>query len=84
MRWAIPIALLLCGGCVSHPVYVATQLELPPVPELPTLASEDETACLSDEAFKTLVRREARLKGHIYVLRTIIEEHNRGTGREQE
>lgn len=76
MKWAIPIVLLLCGGCVSHPEYIAARLELPPEPVLPVLASEEETMCLSDETFETLVRREARLKAHIHVLRKIIENHN--------
>lgn len=82
MRWATLILLLLCGGCVSRPDYIAARLELPPMPVLPVLASEEETACLSDETFETLARREARLKGYIHVLRKIIEDHNAAVGGE--
>lgn len=76
MRWAVFALAALLGGCANPPVYTGARLELPPEPVLPVLASEEETACLSDETFETLVRREARLKGHIAVLRRIIQTHN--------
>lgn len=76
MRWVTLIALLLCGGCVTRPAYIATQIELPPEPELPVVFAT-ELQCLNETTYETLVRREARLKGHIAVLRAIIEEHNK-------
>jgi len=76
MRWAIPIVLLLCGGCATRTVYINTELPLPPEPVLPTITAEN-VACLNDETYEALVRREARLKGHIFVLRKIIEDNNR-------
>lgn len=77
MRWAILTALLLLGGCVTRVEFITPELELPPMPVLPVLADESQTDCLTPETYEVILRREMRLKGHIAVLRAIIEENNR-------
>lgn len=68
-------ALLILSGCVTRVEFITPQLELPERPVLPTV-SQEEVACLSAETYENWLRREMRLKGHINVLRAIIEMNN--------
>jgi hypothetical protein len=76
MRIATLSLLLLLTGC-TRVVYITPQIELPPEPVLPTIFAV-ELECLSEGTYETLVRREERLKGHIDVLRAVIQTHNEG------
>lgn len=75
MRHGSWVVVLLLTGCAHQPVVVMPELPLPAEPALPTITAEN-IECLSDDTYEALVRREARLKGHIFVLRRIIEDHN--------
>lgn len=68
--WVVPF---LAGCTPIQPV--STVLPVPLEPVLPVVMAT-ELECLSDTTYEKLVLREARLKGHITRLTTIIETHN--------
>lgn len=75
------VFLLLLSGCGyihKQPMCnAAIELPLPPEPVLPTV-DEAELMCLSDSAYKRLVRRDIARKYHAELLRALLEARQGG------
>lgn len=78
---ALALAMTLAlGGCSTPQVrYVTAPLPLPPRPELPTLTG-NQLQCLSDEAYKAIVRRDRLRREYAEQLEAVIRStHAEGT-----
>lgn len=69
----LAIALVLTlAGCAAPPTeYVTAPLPMPPRPELPSLSGE-QLQCLSDEAYRDLVRRDQMRREYAEQLEAVI------------
>lgn len=65
------VLLAACAGKVEYR-YVDRPLSAPPKPVLPSI-EEKELLCLSEPAYKALVKRDLLLQQHIESLRLIIK-----------
>lgn len=64
---------LFVSGCAQQPIqYVTNPLTLPVRPVLPAL-TQDDVQCLSDEAYKKLVRRDMLRRQYAEELEVIIQ-----------
>lgn len=64
---------LFVSGCAQQPIqYVTNPLTLPVRPVLPAL-TQDDAQCLSDEAYKKLVRRDMLRRQYAEKLEVIIQ-----------
>lgn len=64
--------LLLLASCSAQPQYLDAPLYMPPKPVLPSIEAK-ELLCLSEPAYKALVKRDLLLQQHIEKLRLIIK-----------
>lgn len=70
--------LLLLASCSAQPQYIDAPLYMPPIPLLPAI-EDKELLCLSEPAYKALVKRDLLLQQHIEKLRLIIKStHDEG------
>lgn len=75
MRLFCIFLLLLLASCSAQPEYINAPLYMPPKPILPSI-EEKELLCLSEPAYKALVKRDLLLQQHIEKLRLIIKNNN--------
>lgn len=69
---ALAAAIILSSGCAKERiVYAQDPLPIPDRPELPRIKA-DSIQCLSDDAYESLVKRDALQASHIRLLEVII------------